>query len=76
MAFVGKTGAQNAIDRITGLKAGAGGGCKLLDTMADDMELKRARENVRNAMSNHPTVNVLQGRYLVLQRPCNRRCGR
>ncbi|HXY36045.1 MAG TPA: substrate-binding domain-containing protein [Planctomycetaceae bacterium] len=53
VTFVGKVGAQNAIERIKGFADGAGAKFKSLDTAADDMDRPRARENVRNAIQNH-----------------------
>ena len=61
ITFVGRTGAQNAIDRIAGVKEGAGDKFKDLGIMADETDLSRARENVRNAILNHPTLNTLVG---------------
>jgi ribose transport system substrate-binding protein len=51
--FVGTKGAQNAIERISGFKEGAGAKFQVLDNMTDDHDLSRARENVRNAIQNH-----------------------
>ncbi len=53
VTFVGRTGAQNAIERIEGFKEGAGPAFKSLDAMADDTDRVRARDNVRNAIQNH-----------------------
>jgi ribose transport system substrate-binding protein len=53
VTFVGKVGAQNAIERIKGFATGAGPKFQSLDTAADDMDRPRARENVRNAIQNH-----------------------
>jgi ribose transport system substrate-binding protein len=61
VTFVGRTGAQNAIGRINGFKEGAGEKFKQLDSMADNTDRTRARENVRNAMINHPGLNALVG---------------
>jgi ribose transport system substrate-binding protein len=61
ITFVGRTGAQNAMDRIEGVRQGAGDKFKAIDTMADDADLTRARENVRNAILNHPELNTLVG---------------
>lgn len=63
VAFVGTTSAQNANDRIEGFQAGAGDKFKRLDFMPDDFDQGRAQENVRNALRNHPDVNVLVGIY-------------
>jgi ribose transport system substrate-binding protein len=59
--FVGRTGAQNAIDRMNGVKAGAGDQLVERDRMGDENDRTRARENVRNAIRNHPDVNLLVG---------------
>src|SRR5580700_1335912 len=53
VTFVGRTGAQNAIERIRGFKEGAGPKFQSLDAMADDTDRPRARDNVRNAIQNH-----------------------
>jgi ribose transport system substrate-binding protein len=52
VTFVGRTGAQNAIERIRGFKEGAGPKFQSLDSMADDTDRPRARDNVRNAIQN------------------------
>jgi ribose transport system substrate-binding protein len=59
--FVGRTGAQNAIDRMNGFSAGAGDKLVERDRMADETDRTRARENVRNAIRNHSDVNLLVG---------------
>ncbi|WP_157605465.1 substrate-binding domain-containing protein [Schlesneria paludicola] len=61
VAFVGRSGAQNAIDRIGGFGEGAGEKFHFKDTMTDDTDKTKARDNVRNAMRNHPNLNVLVG---------------
>jgi ribose transport system substrate-binding protein len=61
VTFVGRKGAQNAIERVGGVKEGAGGKFKALDNMEDDNERIKARENVRNAIRNHPRLNVVVG---------------
>ena len=61
VTFVGRTGAQNAIERIGGFAEGAGKTFVSKDSMADDNKREIARENVRNAISNHPGLNVLVG---------------
>jgi ribose transport system substrate-binding protein len=53
VTFVGRTGAQNAIERINGFKEGAGPAFESLDSMGDDTDRTRARDNVRNAIQNH-----------------------
>ncbi len=61
VTFVGRTGAQNAIERVNGFAEGAGEKFKKIDNMGDNMDRTRARENVRNAMTNHPEMNTLVG---------------
>jgi ribose transport system substrate-binding protein len=53
VTFVGRKGAQNAMDRIQGVAQGAGDKWKQLDSMGDDIDRNVARENVRNAIANH-----------------------
>ena len=52
VTFVGRTGAQNAIERIGGFGQGAGEKFKALDSMPDENDRTRARDNVRNAIRN------------------------
>ena len=61
VTFVGRTGAQNAIERIDGFGQGAGEKFVAKDKMADDTDKALARENVRNAIRNHAGLNVLVG---------------
>lgn len=61
VSFVGRTGSQNAIERVAGLAEGAGAKFTAKDNMGDQMDRSRARDNVRNAIQNHPGVNVLAG---------------
>src|SRR5690606_11891546 len=53
VSFVGRLDAQNAKERISGVAAGAGEKFQSLDSMEDNVDLVRARENVRNAIQNH-----------------------
>lgn len=61
VTFVGRTGAQNAKERIRGFAEGAGDKFVSKDTMADDNDELVARENVRNAIRNHKELDVLVG---------------
>jgi ribose transport system substrate-binding protein len=61
VTFVGRTGAHNALERIAGFGEGAGSKFKDVDEMSDDTDRTRAKENVRNAITNHPAVNTLVG---------------
>jgi ribose transport system substrate-binding protein len=59
--FVGRTGSHNAIERMNGFKKAVGGAYREADRMADDTDRTRARENVRNAIRNHPDLIALVG---------------
>jgi len=59
--FVGRTGAQNAIERIGGFRQGAGEKFKQLEPAGDENDRTRARQNVRSAIKNHPDLDVLVG---------------
>ncbi len=61
VTFVGQTGAQNAIERVSGVKQGAGAKFESRDNMADMVDPSRARQNVRDAVANHPQLNALVG---------------
>jgi ribose transport system substrate-binding protein len=61
VTFVGYTGAQNAKERIGGFETGAGTAFINKDSMADATAKDKARENVRNAIHNHPKLSVLVG---------------
>jgi ribose transport system substrate-binding protein len=60
VTFVGRKAAQNAIERIDGFAEGAGDKFKSADSMGDDIDLRKARENVRTAMLKSG-VNTLVG---------------
>lgn len=61
VTFVGRSGAQNAIERVSGFEEGAGNKFDNLDNMIDEEDRTRARENARNAIRNHPALNVVAG---------------
>lgn len=63
VTFVGISSAQNAKERIDGFALGAGKNFKSVDAMADDFDRTKARENVRNAIRNHPNMKVVVGIY-------------
>lgn len=63
VTFVGLKGAQNARDRIGGFADGAGEKFLSKDSMGDEFDEIKARENVRNAVNNHPNLSVLVGIY-------------
>jgi ribose transport system substrate-binding protein len=59
--FVGRTGAQNAMERMDGFKAAVGAAYREADRMGDDLDRSRAKENVRNAINNHADLVALVG---------------
>jgi ribose transport system substrate-binding protein len=61
VSFVGFTSAQNAKERVQGFKEGAGDKFIAKDNMGDEVDRTRARENVRNALNNHPKLTTLVG---------------
>ena len=54
---------MNARDRIVGFAEGAGEKFQALDSMEDGFDKTKARENVRNAIANHPDMNLVVGIY-------------
>ncbi len=61
VTFVGVSGAQNAIERIAGVKEGVGEAFTNVDNMQDNNDRSKARQNVRDAMANHPNLDTLVG---------------
>lgn len=59
--FAGFTDNDNARSRMNGVKEAIGGGYAERDRMADEMDLPRARDNVRNATQNHKDLVALVG---------------
>jgi len=59
--FAGFTDNDNARSRMNGVKAAMGTGYVERDRMADEMDLPRARDNVRNATQNHKDLAALVG---------------
>lgn len=62
MVFVGKRDAQNARDRFAGIeKALQGSNVQVLDIRTDDTDTVRAKNNVKDALVNHPDLAGLVG---------------
>ncbi|MGB8854545.1 MAG: substrate-binding domain-containing protein [Pirellulales bacterium] len=59
--FAGFTDNDNARARMNGFKEAIGDAFKEVDRMSDEMDLARARDNVRTALVNHPDVVALVG---------------
>ncbi len=64
MGFVGLPSADNARERIEGVKATIKGSkVDLVDVRADDVDQARAKHNVEDAMTAHPEVTCFIGFY-------------
>jgi ribose transport system substrate-binding protein len=59
--FAGFTDNDNARARMNGFKEAIGSGFTEADRMSDEMDLSKARDNVRTALVNHPDVVALVG---------------
>jgi ribose transport system substrate-binding protein len=59
--FAGFKDVDNARDRMNGFRAAVGAAFTEIDRMSDEMDLARARDNVRAALVNHPDLAVLVG---------------
>jgi ribose transport system substrate-binding protein len=59
--FAGFTDNDNARARMNGFKEAVGAGFGEADRMSDEMDLARARDNVRSALVNHPDLVALVG---------------
>jgi ribose transport system substrate-binding protein len=59
--FAGFTDNDNARSRMDGVKEAIGTAFTERDRMADEMDLPRARDNVRNAIQNHGDLAALVG---------------
>lgn len=64
MAFVGLPGADNARERIEGIKdVIKGTKIQIVDVRADDIDQARAKRNVEDTLTAHPEVNCMLGIY-------------
>ena len=64
IGFVGLPGADNARERIEGMKATlAGSKVELIDVRGDDIDQTRAKRNVEDALAANPDVPCLVGFY-------------
>ena len=62
MLFVGKSDAQNAHDRITGIQdALKGSNITIVDTRTDDTDHARAKQNAADAITSHPDLAGMVG---------------
>lgn len=64
LGFVGLLGADNAKERIDGMKEGlAGTKIELIDVRGDDIDQARAKKNVEDALVASPDVTCMVGFY-------------
>lgn len=64
MGFVGLPGADNARERIDGVRDTIKGSkVSLIDVRADDIDQTRAKRNVEDALTAHPEVTCMIGFY-------------
>jgi ribose transport system substrate-binding protein len=64
MLFVGKTDAQNAMDRIEGIKETLkDSNITVVDTRTDGGQADKAKSNAQDALVAHPEVNCMVGLY-------------
>jgi len=64
VGFVGLLGADNAVERINGVKEViAGSGVELVDVRGDEIDQTRAKRNVEDTLAAMPDVSCLVGFY-------------
>ncbi len=64
IGFVGLPGADNARERIEGMKSAiAGSKVELIDVRGDDIDMTRAKRNVEDALAANPDVDCMVGFY-------------
>ncbi len=64
VGFVGLPGADNARERIEGIKTAiAGSGVDLIDVRGDDIDQTRAKRNVEDVLAANPDIDCLVGIY-------------
>jgi ribose transport system substrate-binding protein len=64
IGFVGLPGADNARERIEGMKEViAGSTVELIDVRGDDIDMTRAKRNVEDALAANPDIDCMVGFY-------------
>jgi ribose transport system substrate-binding protein len=64
MGFVGLPGADNARERVEGIKAAIKGSkVELADVRGDDIDQTRAKRNVEDALAANPNIDCMVGIY-------------
>lgn len=64
IGFVGLPGADNARERIEGMKSTISGSkVELIDVRGDDIDMTRAKRNVEDALAANPDIDCMVGFY-------------
>jgi ribose transport system substrate-binding protein len=64
MMFVGTTGADNAKERIDGIKKVLEGSkVEIIDVRTDEVDFARAKRNVEDTLTKYPDIDALVGLY-------------
>lgn len=64
IGFVGLPGADNARERVEGIKAAIeGSSIELIDVRGDDIDQTRAKRNVEDALAANPDIDCMVGIY-------------
>lgn len=62
MVFVGRSDAQNAIERLNGLKQGiAGGNIEIIDVRTDEADSAKAKSNAADTFIKYPEIDGMVG---------------
>jgi ribose transport system substrate-binding protein len=62
MVFVGRRDAQNAIDRLNGLRQGIeGGNIEIIDVITDGADVAKAKTNATETLVKYPRIDGLVG---------------
>lgn len=62
MVFVGRSDAQNAIDRLNGLKQGMeGGNIEIIDVRTDEADSAKAKSNAADTLVKYPEIDGMVG---------------
>ncbi len=62
MVFVGRSDAQNAIDRLNGLKQGIeGGNFEIIDVRTDEADSAKAKSNAADTLVKYPDIDGMVG---------------
>lgn len=62
MVFVGRRDAQNAIERLAGLRQGIdGGNIEIIDVRTDEADAAKAKSNAADTLAKYPTIDGMVG---------------